>query len=209
MFEIPITLQDPFWWPLQWDPGHWLDKVFSAYHDEDFVSRLLSRTALIHSLFSHRKMYSVASETSKELKLPFRSSVPFAKQRFLSSSYNQFLKLEASIEAYINTYRDHDNHELNEYKIAGQDFLYDLLGLIDLLWPLVLLMLRAQLLRCPGWKIAGWLPQVRDRLILFSTEVMNQKPTKEASPRLHTHAEDIARFSYKSTELVEGWLVSK
>lgn len=103
--------------------------------------------------------------------------------------------------------RDHDNHELNEYKIAGQDFLYDLLGLIDLLWPLVLLMLRAQLLRCPGWKIAGWLPQVRDRLILFSTEVMNQKPSKEASPRLHTHAEDIARFSYKSTELVEGWLV--
>ena len=205
--EIPVTLQDPFWWPLQWDPVHWLDKVFSAHHDVEFVSRLLSRTALIHSLFSHGKMYSVASETAKELKLPFRTSVPFAKQRFMSSSYNQFLKLEASIEAYINTYRDHDNHELNEYKIAGQDFLFDLLGLIDLLWPLVLLMLRAQLLRCPGWKIAGWLPQVRDRLILFSTEVTNENPSEAASPRLHKHAEDIANFTYKSTELVEGWLV--
>ena len=50
--EIPVTLQDPFWRPLQWDPGHWLDKVFSAHHDVEFVSRLLSRTALIHSLFS-------------------------------------------------------------------------------------------------------------------------------------------------------------
>jgi hypothetical protein len=126
--ELPVDLQDRFWWPLQWDPGHWLDKVFSAYHDGEFVSRLLSRTALIHSLFSHGKMHSVAYETAKELKLPFR-----------------MLKLETSIEAYINMFRDHDNQELNEYKIAGQDFVFDLLGVIDLLWPLVLLMVRAQL----------------------------------------------------------------
>ncbi len=126
--ELPVDLQDRFWWPLQWDPGHWLDKVFSAYHDGEFVSHLLSRTALIHSLFSHGKMHSVAYETAKELKLPFR-----------------MLKLETSIEAYINMFRDHDNQELNEYKIACQDFVFDLLGVIDLLWPLVLLMLRAQL----------------------------------------------------------------
>ncbi len=117
--ELPVDLQDCFWWPLQWDPGHWLDKVFSAYHDGEFVSHLLSRTALIHSLFSHGKMHSVAYETAKELKLPFRTTVSFAKQCFISSSYKQFLKLETSIEAYINTFRDHDNQELNEYKIAG------------------------------------------------------------------------------------------
>ena len=73
--EIPFTLQDPFWWPLQWDLGHWT-----------FV-----RTALKHSLFSHGKMYSVASETAKELKLQFRTSVPFAKQHFMSSSSNQMI----------------------------------------------------------------------------------------------------------------------
>lgn len=205
--ELPVDLQDRFWWPMQWDPGHWLDKVFSAYHDGEFVSRLLSRTALIHSQFSHGKMHTVAFETAKELKLPFRTTVPYAKQRFMSSSYKQFLKLESSIEAYINTFRDHDNQELNEYKIAGQDFLFDLLGVIDLLWPLVLLMLRAQLLRCPGWKIASWLPLVKSRMEFFSTQVMEEKPSKSASPRLHQHAEDIARFKYKSIDLVEGWLV--
>ena len=75
-------------------------------------------------------MYCVALETAKER--PFTTCVPFGKQRFMSSSYNQFLKLEESIKVYVNTYRENDNHKLNEYKIARQDFLYDL-GLIDLL----------------------------------------------------------------------------
>ena len=207
--ELPIDLQDKFWWHLQWDPGHWLDRVFSACHDGEFVSRLLSRTALIHSLFSHGKTHSVAYETAKELKLPFKTTVSFAKQRFMSSSYKQFLKLETSIEAYINTFQDHDSRELNEYKIAGQDFIFDLLGVIDLLWPLVLLMLRAQLLRCPGWKIAAWLPLVTTQLKLFSTQVMKKEPLKSASPRLHEHGEDIANYKYKEIDLIEGWLVVK
>ena len=52
--------------------------------------------------------------------LPFKTTVSFAKQRFMSSSYKQFFKLETSIEAYINTFQDHDSRELNEYKIAGK-----------------------------------------------------------------------------------------
>ncbi len=148
---------------------------------------LLSRTALIHSLFSHGKMHSVVYETAKEVKLPFWTTVSFAKQRFTSSSYKQFLKLETSIKAYINTFRDH--------------------GVIDLLWPLVLLMLRAQLLWCPGWKIAGWLPLVTTHLKLFSTQATKKEPLKSASPRLHKHGQDIACYKYKGIDLVEGWLV--
>ncbi|CAB4021276.1 Hypothetical predicted protein, partial [Paramuricea clavata] len=153
---------EELWWPLQWCPGHWLDNV----DDNQFVSHLLLRTNLFHTMFNRGKMHTVAKETAKELKLPFKTTVSFAKQRFMSSSYKQFLKLETSIEAYINAFRDHDNEEVKEYKLAGQDFVFDLLGVIDLLWPLVLIMLRGQMLSCPGWKIATWIPQVKDQIWL-------------------------------------------
>jgi hypothetical protein len=35
--EIPLTCQEEFWWPLQWDPGHWLDKVFSKFYDDNQI----------------------------------------------------------------------------------------------------------------------------------------------------------------------------
>ena len=63
---------DLFWWPTQWDPGHWVDKIFSHFKDSPFVSRLLQRTALYHQLSGHGKMHSVAVETSKEMSLPFQ-----------------------------------------------------------------------------------------------------------------------------------------
>ena len=100
--EISIDIQDQFWWPLQWDPGHWLDKVFSKFYDNNkFLSRLLARTALFHTLYGRGKMHAVAKESAKEINLPFRTTVLYAKQRFMSSSYQQFLKLDTSIEVYI------------------------------------------------------------------------------------------------------------
>lgn len=139
--HLPLEIQDELWWPLQWDPAHWLDKVFNKFMTSEFVSRLLMRTKLFHTLFSYGKMHSVAKATADELDRPFRATISFAKQRFLSSSYQQFVRLEKSFAAYVNAYRDHDNKEINEYKLAGQDFVFDLLGLIDLLRPVVILML--------------------------------------------------------------------
>ena len=93
------------------------------------------RTKLFHILFGHGNMHSVAKATATEVNLPFSTTISFAKQRFLSSSYQRFDRLEKSFCAYVNAYRDHDNKEINEYKVAGQDFVFDLLGLIDLLTP--------------------------------------------------------------------------
>ena len=175
---LPPALCNKYWWPLQWDPSHWLDKVFSHYYESKFVSRLLSRTALFHTTFGYGKLHVPAKETAKEMDLPFCTTMPFAKQRFLSSSYNQFLKLEKSLKTYINTYRDHKNQEVNEYLMAGQDFIFDLLGVIDLLWPLVLLMLRGQSLACPGWKIVAWLPSVQNQMLKFANEIQNDESKK-------------------------------
>eukprot|EP00112_Aurelia_sp_Birch-Aquarium-sp1_P023792 Seg7234.1 transcript_id=Seg7234.1/GoldUCD/mRNA.D3Y31 product="hypothetical protein" protein_id=Seg7234.1/GoldUCD/D3Y31 len=207
--QLREDMQDKFWWPLQWDPSHWLDKVFSKFYESEYVSRLLSRTTLFHTMFGHGKMHAVAKATAKEMDLPFYTTMPFAKQRFLSSSYKQFTKLEKSLEVYVNTYRDHNNKEINEYMMAGQDFVFDLLGIIDLLWPLVLLMLRGQALACPGWKIITWLPLVREHIIKFSVEVEKPLPSEMVCPLLSKHIGDIEDIKFKGMDLVEGWLTKK
>ena len=139
-----LSCKDAFWWPVQWDPAHWLDKVFSKFKDSRFVDRLLKRVGLYHQLFSHGKMHSVARHTAKDLKLPFRVTNAYAHQRFMSSSYLSLKNLADSLEVYMETFKDHDNREEIGYKLCGQDFVHDLLGVLDLLWPLVVLMLHAQ-----------------------------------------------------------------
>ena len=86
--HLPPEVQDEFWWPLQWDPAHWLDKVFDKFMDSEFVSRLLMRTKLFHTLFSYGKMHSVAKATAEEHDLPFRTTISFAKQSFLARATN-------------------------------------------------------------------------------------------------------------------------
>ena len=71
LFEGDDECKESFWWPVQWDPAHWLDKVFSKFKDSSFVDRLLKRVALYHQTFGHAKMHSAASHTAKDLHLPF------------------------------------------------------------------------------------------------------------------------------------------
>ncbi|CAB4023042.1 Hypothetical predicted protein [Paramuricea clavata] len=97
-------------------------------------------------------MHSIAEVTAKELKLPFLVTNSYAPQRFMSSSYLSLTNLQRSYEAYAETFKDHHNKPDILYKLCGNDFVYDLCGLIDLLWPLVVLMLKAQQEWCPGWK---------------------------------------------------------
>ncbi len=79
--------KDEFWWSWQWDPGHWLDKVFSKFKNTVCVDRILKRTGLYHQMFGHGKMHIVAKQTAKELSLKFNVTNTFAQQRFMSSSY--------------------------------------------------------------------------------------------------------------------------
>ena len=166
--EIVVDL---FWWPTQWDPGHWVDKIFSHFKDSPFVSRLLQRTALYHQLFGHGKMHSVAVGNSKEISLPFCITNSFAPQRFMSSSYLSLTNLEESLEVYIETSKDHDNRPDVGYKLYGRDFVLDLWGILDLLWPLVVLMLQSQAQWCPGWKFESYIPAVQEQLSKFVEEM--------------------------------------
>jgi hypothetical protein len=171
LFEDGQSCKDRLWWPIEWDPAHWLDKVFSKYEDSCFVDCLLKRVALYHQLFRFGKMHSVARHTAKELKLPFRVTNAFAHQRFMSSSYLSLRNLADSLEVYIETFKDHDNHEKVGYKLYGQDFVHDLLAVLDLLWPLVALMLQAQAQWYPGWKLCSHIPLVKMQIERFLLEI--------------------------------------
>ena len=60
------------------------------------------------------------------------------------SSYLSLKNLQESLEVYIETFKDPDNHEDFGYKLCCQDFVLDLIGILDLLWPLVVLMLQPE-----------------------------------------------------------------
>ena len=130
--KLKIVLAS-IWWDCHWDPAHLLDKVFSSFKDDSFVKRFLGRVALFHQIFRHGKMYAIAKETAKESNLPFRVTNAYAPQRFISSSYLSLKRLEISYEAYVETFLDHHNEEEMRYKLCGNDFVFDLCGILDLL----------------------------------------------------------------------------
>ena len=96
-----------------------------------------------------------------------------------------------------------------EYQLAGNDFVFDLLGVINLLWPLVILMPQSQLQWCLGWKFIRWLPLVQKQFELLSREVVKRLPSHAASPRLHKHGKSREEYKYGTIDLVEGWFVVK
>ena len=79
------------------------------------------------------------------------SNIERSKTSCSSAVYEfQLSFLEESLEVYIETFKHHDNRPDLRYKLYGQDFVLDLLGVLDLLWPLVLPMLQSQASWCPG-----------------------------------------------------------
>ena len=91
------------------------------------------------------------------LEEPSLRPVTYKMQRFASSSYNQWLKIERSFSSYWKAFETlHSNREETEewqYMIRRSNFIQDLLGLIDILKPVVDLILRMQSLHCPVWKL--------------------------------------------------------
>lgn len=87
----------------------------------------------------------------------------------------------------------------------GNDFVYDLSSILDLLWPIVVLMAKEQLQWLYGWKLAVFIDAALQRINLFSEEIMSETPCVTArSPRLNMYSQDIENF--KSVKLAEGWI---
>ena len=153
-------------------------------------------------------MNCVAAATSQELGLPFRVTNAFAYQRIFRCSFMALLNLKESLEVYIETFKDHDNREDYGYRLYGQNFVIDLLGLLDLLKPLAALMTQIQAQSCPGWKLTGYIPVVRNHTKQFIANLKSGCFSLVTS-RFRKHMEDIKNFNYGKTVLVEGWLITE
>ena len=136
-----------------------------------------------------------------------RRPVAYASQRFASLSYEQWLKIVKSYNAFWKAFDIlHPNRDRNEelqYMIAKSDFVADLLAFLDILAPVVDLMLQVQLVDTPIWKQKLWWPKVKAKL------------TKAASgcatvfEQLEKAGDSILPGgSYKGVPLLEGWLVT-
>ena len=106
------------------------------------------------------------------------------------------------------TFKDHNNREDFGYKLCGQDFVLDLIGILDLLWPLIVLMLQSQANWCPGWKLCCYVRLVKAKRKKFIRELRKDVPDAAICPRLHKRISEIKQLRYGNSELVLGWFVT-
>lgn len=206
--------------------------MFKDTEDHVFLERILARTGAIHGIFGSGKSHSLAKDAMVEFEMPFRVTVTWAKQRFLSSAFRQIESLLTSLPGYIMvmkrkeldieghdaTYDDNNAvKEIPLYKIGGQDFLFDLLAVTDLLKPMVIFMLRSQSLSTPGWRLAQWIEDLKNHIEKFINGINDKILNEDVFPLLSKNLADIKKFKFKSggkgedgngyVTLVKGWLV--
>lgn len=82
-----------------------------------------------------------------------------------------------------------------DFKVRGEDFAVDLCGMLDILQPVVSLMIRAQAVNLPPWKIIAWHSRVTALLQKSENELKNVKngsqPSKSILPKLAKHWQEI------------------
>ena len=130
--------------------------ISKNYLKNPFEVTNCKHNSFFNQVFGYGKMHAVAKATGKELEFLFRVTFSFAHQRFMSSSYLSLKNLETSYEAYVETFKEHNNEEELRYNLCGSDFIFDLCGVLDMLWLLVVLMLKTQLQWSPGWKLPAY-----------------------------------------------------
>jgi hypothetical protein len=87
--------------------------------------------------------------------------------------------------------------------IAGSDFVHDLLALLDILSPVVDLMVQAQALDTPVWKLKLWWPKVSAKLMKAANA------DSEAFPRLKEVERNLEPGGvFRGVTLLPGWLVT-
>ena len=110
-----------------------------------------------------------------------------------------------SLPVYIETFRESKYSEIKEYEIAGEDFVIDMCGTLDVMRPAIEMLVKLQDLQVPVWKICVWSSKVLHQLGQVATLSL-ANPTKQFS-NLHGTMKEIHKGKYKGVKLVTGWLL--
>ena len=195
--------------PVTWDTAHLLNLAVTDVRDAQTESgshfRLfVKRCNVFNHILANGKGFAFLQMVDKDARKP----VSYATQRFASSSYQQWLTIEKSYEslwkAFDLLHPRRSEEEEWQYMMAGSDFVADLLGFLDIMEPVIDLMLRAQALDTPIWKLKLWWPNVKAQLMNAS------RGESEALPRLNKALPTLKPGgSFKGVTLLEGWLIVK
>ena len=180
---LDLDSDDDLALPVTWDTAHLLNLAVTDVRDAKtesgiFFRQFIKRCNVFNHVLSNGKGFAFLQLVNVDARRP----VSCATQRFASSSYEQWIKLEKSFNSLWRAFDLlHPNHAEDEewqYMIAGSDFVHDLLAFPDILSLVVDLMLHVQALDTRIWKLKLWWPKVREKLM----KAANEDP--EAFPRL-------------------------
>ena len=192
--------------PVTWDPAHLINLGGTDIKDSTSESgkhfqQFIKRCNVFNSVLANGKGFAFLEMIDSSARRP----VTFAAQRFASSSYEQWVKIESSYDAYWKAfehlYPNRIEEEEYQYMIAGFDFVTDLLAFLDTLKPIVDLMLHVQSLDTPIWKLKCWWPRVKRKL--------QHMIDTDDFPRLKKCGILKPGDQYKGVALLEGWMFTE
>ena len=89
-------------------------------------------------------------------------------------------------------------------KVRGQDYTVDLRGVLDVLQPVVVLMLRTQAVNIPRWKIVTWFVRLMETMKLAGSDLegveAGGKPSNDTLQKLSKHWEELISFEDNEDE---------
>ncbi len=144
--------------PVTWDSAHAinlgvLDVTDSQTDSGQHMERFIKRCNVFNTILARGKGFACLQMVDTSARRP----VSYASQRFSSSAYEQWLKIENNFQSYWQAFEllhpDRQEEEEYQYMIAGTDFIADLLAIIDIMKPITNLKLRVQSLDTPIWKL--------------------------------------------------------
>ena len=199
------THYDPVFFSVLWDAPHFVDLAFSDVFEgkigssKDFIQRLVKRSSIVHQIFQRGKMLKRAMEmeTSDDelvLKLTSRG----CSTRFITSQYVEFKKLLASLPLFVKTFRKFQSCEIKEYMIAGEDFVMDLCGVVDILHPMIDMFVELQSLSAPCWKVITWWSNLKEHIEQMQADFSLTAPPS-TFPMLEANIDEIQSGTYKGT----------
>ena len=204
---------------IQWDSAHALDLIMKKLSNDIFMRRISNRASKFHQKLGYGKMHSITQSLSEN---HVHYTKPLSTTRFIASTIDSFQKIASSFPQYIAALYEYgglkrstsEDFDEDEYMMVGQDFVLDLLFMLDASAPVLKLMASIQNLQIPAWKIVPGTEATIKTLEEMLDSLRDQPPNglwklpPSLFPSLSKFASDvISKKEFKGVRLVEGWLI--
>ena len=191
-----------------WDATHLLNLAATDIKDgklgksKEFFNKFIKGANEFNHLLARGKGFAQLEISAKSKRKRATVIVPFAAQRFLNSAVKQWKSIEKEFHVLRKAFQTiHSNADEDfplQYRMFGQDFVSDLLGLLDITSPLCELMVLSQSVDFLHWKIVPWGTRMIEKMQHITDDLTS-------TSRYKRHLSDIKKYKFKEVELFQGW----